>query len=46
MAELDGVKEIFLKSAPPDGITPSVGFIYKWVEIDGANVLYKYMLSN
>lgn len=44
---LDGVKEIFLKSGEPgSGINPDSGYIYKWIEDDNGDKIYKYKDEN
>lgn len=46
MADLDGVKELVLRTSAPIGSTPDVGSIYKWVEEDGGDLIYKGLDSN
>ena len=45
MAQLDGVKEIYLKTAPPSGVAPDAGYIYKWIEKINGDHMYKGMDS-
>jgi len=40
MAILDGIKQLFLRSAEPTGLNPATGRIFKWIEKSGSDYIY------